>query len=114
MEDDLGGSALCAEVLEHAGYRVFTASDGLRGLALAMERRPNILVADLYLPGIMGDELIRRVRAANLCAATILVSGSFEGRRRAFHCRADAFLEKPFDASSVLDVVARLRARSCT
>lgn len=48
--------------LERDGYRVHTASDGERGLAIAREVNPDIIFLDIRLPKIDGFEVLRRLR----------------------------------------------------
>jgi two-component system chemotaxis response regulator CheY len=108
VDDEPGSAALCADVLRDAGYRVFVADDGQRALALALERRPDIVLTDLYLPHLCGDALIDQIRDAGLDSRVVLMSGAADGHVRAFRSQADAFLSKPFDVAEIIRVMARL------
>ena len=108
VDDEPGSAALCADVLRDAGYRVFVADDGQRALALALERRPDIVLTDLYLPNLSGDDLINQIREAGLESRVILMSGAADGHVRAFRSNADAFLSKPFEVSEIVRVMAQL------
>ena len=52
-----------SSALEHEGYEVESASDGEEALALAHGWRPNLIVTDIFMPGMGGFELITRVRS---------------------------------------------------
>ena len=108
VDDDTASAGICAEVFENAGWHVIVAHDGPRAVQLALERRPDVILTDLFLPDLDGGEVVRRVRASGLKVPVIMMSGSLDGQVRAFRHRADAFLAKPFDAAEVLAVVSRL------
>ena len=71
-----------------AGYVVITAPDGDRGLKLALERRPDVVVTDLSLPYLSGAELIDALRAAGEQVPVVLMSGSVDGTVTACRCHA--------------------------
>ncbi len=48
---------LVTSYLEKEGYEIFTALDGLSGLKLARDLKPDIIVLDIMLPGLDGSEL---------------------------------------------------------
>jgi CheY-like chemotaxis protein len=54
VEDDREGRQLYAEWLEHAGFRVEQAHNGLQALERAFDLRPDVVVTDLNIPGIDG------------------------------------------------------------
>lgn len=108
IDDDEGSSAMCAEAFGAAGYRVITAENGERGVQLARERHPDVIVTDLYLPYKTGAELVTELRSLGLHIPVVMMSGSVDGKVQAFRCHADAFLEKPFDVFEALHLVERL------
>jgi CheY-like chemotaxis protein len=108
IDDDTASAGICAEVFTNAGWHVIVATDGPRALQLALERHPDVILTDLYLPELDGGEIVRRVRATGSKVPVVMMSGSLDGQVRAFRHRADAYLAKPFDAAKVLDVVSRL------
>jgi CheY-like chemotaxis protein len=50
-------------VLTHAGYAVFTAASGAEALEQARRHRPTLVVLDLKMPDLDGEEVVRRLRA---------------------------------------------------
>lgn len=106
VDDDGASSALCADIFSRAGYLVIVAHDGAHALRLALERRPDVILTDLYLPELDGCQMLDLVRRAGLHVPVVIMSGSVDGKIRAFRAGADGFLEKPFD---VCDAVAEVR-----
>jgi two-component system, sensor histidine kinase len=62
VEDNEDNREMLMELCRRWGHEVFTAADGLEGVRLALEHRPDIAFVDLGLPGIDGYEVARRVR----------------------------------------------------
>jgi CheY-like chemotaxis protein len=111
-DDDTSCLTICAEILEKSGFVVYVAHDGVRALRMAAERRPDIVLSDLYLPVMDGGELIKRLRDGGIETPVILMSGSVDGEIQAFRHRADGYLAKPFVARVAVEVVERVLARS--
>jgi two-component system, OmpR family, KDP operon response regulator KdpE len=89
-------------------YDVDTAPDGERALALAADRRPDVVILDLGLPGIDGVDVIRGIRAWS--AMPIIVLSARDQERdmvQALDAGADDYVIKPFGMNELL---ARLRA----
>jgi CheY-like chemotaxis protein/HPt (histidine-containing phosphotransfer) domain-containing protein len=103
-------------ILEDAGYRVRTASDGAEALALLSEARSDLVVADVEMPRLDGFALTEAIRAEPSLAAIpviILTSRSSEAdRRRGLDSGADAYMVKStFDRAGLLQEVDRLLDR---
>lgn len=98
-------------VLRRAGFSVIAAEDGHAGLAMAFERRPDLVLLDVRLPDLSGREVCRRLRAnpGTAGAHLVLASGLGEERDRilAFEAGADDFVPKPI---SMRELVLRMRA----
>jgi two-component system response regulator HydG len=109
-DDDSSCLAICAEVLEKSGFVVYVAHDGVRALRIAAERRPDVVLTDLYLPVMDGGELIRRLRHGGIDTPVILMSGSSDGQVQAFRHQAAGFLAKPFIAGTAVETVRRVLA----
>ncbi|KAB0681365.1 response regulator [Aureimonas leprariae] len=91
------------------GYRVIQATTGTQALALAAERRPEIIVLDLGLPDIDGKDVIERLRRSGDDVPIVVLSArDRESEKiRALDLGADDFVEKPF---GVGELMARIRA----
>jgi diguanylate cyclase (GGDEF)-like protein len=62
-DDNRANRDALASLLEVAGYRVLTAADGREALAIALEERPDLVIADVLMPLMDGYQLARRLRA---------------------------------------------------
>jgi len=94
--------------LERDGFIVYGASDGHEGLDLAMTKRPDLVVLDLMLPDLSGEEICRQLRERSDVAILMLTAKSGEEERIAgLGLGADDYLTKPF---SPRELVARVKA----
>jgi signal transduction histidine kinase/ActR/RegA family two-component response regulator len=104
IEDNADSRELLALLLERLGHRVFTADDGVRGLADALQQRPQVLLVDIGLPGMDGYAVARRVRA-ELGRSVYLIAltgyGQPEDRKRALDAGFDAHFTKPVDMKAI-------------
>ncbi|HSF40694.1 MAG TPA: response regulator [Thermoanaerobaculia bacterium] len=103
-------------LLRQQGYEVSVARDGNAALAAAEERRPDLIVLDVMLPGLDGFEVCRRLReSAELAGLKILLltaRGRDVERVRGLEEGADAYVTKPFSTRDLMKTVAELLERS--
>lgn len=102
IEDNPSNFALARKILEWTGhYQVLGAKDGISGLEMVRERRPDVVLLDLDLPGISGIEVVQAIRRTPEIARTpvLAVTASVMKRERtqAMAAGCDCFIEKPFD-----------------
>lgn len=94
--------------LEREGFLVLSAANGQEALRLAHERRPALIVLDLMLPDLSGEEVVRDVRRYSDVPILMLTARSAEDDRVAgLELGADDYLTKPFSAR---ELVARVKA----
>ena len=111
MDDDEGVRELAEATLRRAGFRVLLASDGREGLELFRRHADEIraVVLDRTMPTISGDTVFEEIRRIQPDAAVILISGYSEDRAIAqIGKHLNAFLQKPFEPSALLDIVRRV------
>jgi CheY-like chemotaxis protein len=110
-DDERDIVTLVALRLERAGYEVVTAGSGEQALALALERRPDVAVLDVRMPGLDGYQLTARLRAEPTTAKIpiILFSASVHQANvdRGFEVGATAYLRKPFNPTTLLAEIER-------
>jgi two-component system CheB/CheR fusion protein len=101
VEDNVDSCEMLEFCLRHAGYEVFTAVDGQRGLELICEVRPDLAIVDIGLPLMDGFELARRVRARDDLGSLYLVAltgyGQSSDHAIALDAGFDRHLVKPLD-----------------
>jgi DNA-binding response OmpR family regulator len=108
VEDDAQILRVLRLELEHEGYLVETATDGLSGLEKAL-KEPDIVILDLMLPKMDGLEVCTRVRAKSTVPIIMLTAKDrIPDRISGLDLGADDYLTKPF---SVEELLARVRAR---
>jgi two-component system KDP operon response regulator KdpE len=111
VEDEPEIRGILRRVLEELGVRVTEAATGAEGIALAERERPDLVVLDLGLPDVRGDDVCRAVRASpNVGHVPIVVVSarhSEEEKVRLLDAGADDYLTKPFGSA---ELAARVRA----
>jgi CheY-like chemotaxis protein len=108
VEDDVDLLQLEQMVLEEAGYRVRTASDGQRALERVAEEVPALILLDMRMPVMSGWEFAREFRRRYGRACPIVVVTAAENAQaRGAEVEAEGWLSKPFDIDDVLRMVAR-------
>ena len=94
--------------LEKDGYLVYVAGNGQEGLALAERAKPGLIVLDLMLPDVSGEEICREIRSRSDVPILMLTAKASEDERvGGLALGADDYLTKPF---SPRELVARVRA----
>jgi response regulator NasT len=107
VDPDTHGRTNIKGMLSQAEYLVIgEAEDGITALKMIRDRQPDLVLAEVSLPGVSGLELARIVHDDRL-APVILISGAFgrEMMARVREVRAAGFLSKPVDEVSLLAVV---------
>jgi len=114
VEDEPDIAALIAYQLTREGFRVETVSNGSDALTAVGREIPDLLVLDRMLPGISGDEVLRRLKSESgtrsIPVLVLTAKREQEDRIQGFELGADDYLTKPFSPRElVLRVQAILR-----
>jgi two-component system cell cycle sensor histidine kinase/response regulator CckA len=96
--------------LEASGYQVTEACGGAEAIALLSTGVPlDLLIADLDMPDLTGDEMVRRIRATRPDLKVLYVTGHIALVMDARPLwEGEAFLEKPFTPAALREAVALL------
>ena len=96
----------------HEDYDLTITDNGDTAFAKAQEVRPDLVIADIYMPGKNGYELTAAIKQdpALQHVPVLLLAGSFEpfDEDKARSCRANAWIEKPFESQTLIDKVSEL------
>lgn len=116
VNDDPDQLDMLGRLLEMAGYRVETASDGSEGLELARTLRPNLVLSDVNMPRMNGIELCRSLRADPLLSSTLIMLVSAvrvdsQSAVEGLQAGADHYLEAPYDPMRLVANLTRLMER---
>jgi DNA-binding response OmpR family regulator len=112
VEDEKKVSELVARALREESYAVDVADDGTRGWELAQAYDYDLIILDLMLPGVPGEELLRRIRRRSHQVPILILTArdATEAKVQNFEAGADDYLTKPFAfAELVMRVKALLR-----
>jgi len=96
VDDERPICELLKKYLTNQGFRVHTAQDGLSALALADLEQPQLIVLDIYMPGMTGVEVLRKLRAKKFPGGVMMLTG----------CEDHALLKEALDLGS-LDIIGK-------
>ena len=112
VEDNEKNMKLARDVLQSRGYATLEAVTGEEGVRLAIDRKPDLVLMDIQLPGINGMEALRQVRADPGCAKIPVVAFTASvtptDRSQISAAGFDAFISKPINLKEFLETVKRL------
>jgi CheY-like chemotaxis protein len=106
VDDEHHILVLLTELLQNEGYRVRQAADGVAALREIDRLRPDLVLTDVMMPRLGGLELARQLRARKI--STIVMSAAMGASTDA----SLVFLSKPFDLTTLVQLVASTLASS--
>jgi CheY-like chemotaxis protein len=117
IEDNLANVHLVEVLLSRLGnVEVMTAMQGQLGLELARMHHPDLILLDLHLPDMDGEDVARVLRddpATREVPIVVLSADAYSSvRRRLLAMGVAAYITKPFNVAEMLDVIERLLAKS--
>jgi len=114
VEDDTTVSGVLSAYLHKAGFDPVVASDGPSALQEWTQRRPDVVILDIMLPGMSGLDVLQRRRADDDDAAVIILSarGEEEDRLLGLDLGADDYMVKPFSPREAVGRVQALLRRA--
>jgi signal transduction histidine kinase len=99
----------CIAILSGGNYEILTAENGLRGISLLEEFRPDLIFVDLKMPGISGFEVIEKIQEIDPAIVTIVITGfaTISSAVEAMQRGAFDFLPKPFTPDELRLITSR-------
>jgi two-component system cell cycle response regulator DivK len=112
VEDNEKNLKLVRDVLQVKGYATIEAGTAEDGIVLARERKPDLILMDIQLPGMNGIEAIGVLRAdpatAAIPVAAVTASVMPQDRNKITEAGFDAYIGKPIHLKEFLDTVRNL------
>lgn len=105
IEDDTDTNNLVKEAMTKAGYKCMQAFSGTEGLLYVNEFEINLVIMDLMLPGMNGEELIKKVK--EISGVPVIITSakdSLDGKIELLESGAEDYITKPFE---IRELVAR-------
>ncbi len=96
-------------VLEPHGYHYLTARDGVEGLQLALKHRPDLILLDLQMPRMDGDQVMRQLKSYEVSIPVILMTahGSEQILTEFLRLGVRDYVKKPYYAEEMLEAMER-------
>lgn len=110
VDDDEMLATFFTAAFEDVGYDVHTVHDGQEALLHLAEHTPHVVVLDLHLPHVSGEQLLKFIKSEDRFKDTWVFATSVEGTRAGFlQEQADFVLTKPVTYQQVVQLAARVQ-----
>ena len=110
VEDDTDINNLLKKILRAAGYEIEQAFSGTEAKFYFGNHWPDLLLLDLMLPGMSGEELLRQIRRERKCNIPVLIlsaKNALKDKVELLGIGADDYITKPFEPE---EIIARIQA----
>lgn len=113
-DDDPDILAILEVLVSLAGYTPLPFSNSKKVYEAACEQQPACILLDLWMPHISGDILVRQLKAnkATTHIPVIIISAGSDGYQVSQQAGADAFVKKPFNINSLINLIQKYAACS--
>lgn len=106
-EDELNIAGFMRAILKQAGYLVDVVHTGGDALLFVQERSPDLLILDVGLPGMSGNEVLRTLKEKGCTSMPIIVATADFNLRQYLRLGATYVIDKPYDIDTLLSTVHR-------
>jgi CheY-like chemotaxis protein len=111
VDDEADNLTVVAMVLRTAGAEVLTASNGIEGLMVFRQSRPDLVLTDLRMPGVNGWTLLEAIRAQAGEALPVIAMTAYAGeenQKNALRAGFTGYLLKPLNLPALLDDLVQI------
>lgn len=109
IEDNAQNMRLVRKMLKAGGYEMIGAEDGLTGIEMAKEHKPDIILVDINLPDIDGTEVTKRLKAdpeyAHIPIVALTANAMYGDKERFLDAGCDGYLSKPVSRRELIAAV---------
>ena len=112
VDDDLPIRILMQNLLKEFRFQAVTAGSGAEAVAAAREQRPDVVLLDLHMPGMSGEETLTALRSEAGLESTpvVLLTGEPVSDGQVASLGAWAAIQKPFDLPHLVELIRRAAA----
>jgi DNA-binding response OmpR family regulator len=113
-DDDVAIVEMLELVLDMTGAEILTETNSLMLYDRLILEKPDLLIMDLWMPAISGDELLKKIRTSDSMKSlpVMIISASTDGKEVAMKAGADRFIAKPFDIDNLISSVNTMQVAS--
>ncbi|MBE9572698.1 MAG: response regulator [Proteobacteria bacterium] len=112
VEDNENNMRLIVKLLESEGYETIKAETGEKGVMLAAEEKPDLILMDIKLPGIDGIEATKQIRASETDGRVLIIaltSYAMAGdREKLMQGGFNGYIEKPLDPYTIIQEIEKI------
>ncbi len=110
IDDDVDFQFMVGSMLRTSGYEVKTLLEGKMQSAVDIASQCDLVLLDIELPGVSGIDLGKMLKSVPETSAIpiILVSGNSDGDAMCIRSEANAFIQKPFHLSALMNKITEL------
>lgn len=112
IEDNENNTELITFILKNHGYKTTHAETGMAGIDMVLQDKPDIILLDIQLPDIDGEQVLHRIRAqaAGKTVPIIAVTSyAMAGdRQRLLRAGCSGYIEKPIDPLRIIDQIKEI------
>ncbi len=108
VDDEVDFTGMMKDYFEPRGYEIHVANKGVTGIELIEAKMPDIIILDLKMPGVSGDEVLVLAKKIKPTAHVIFVTAYDDGgktKSRLLKAGAYAYLDKPLQSLRILEEV---------
>lgn len=106
VDDDQPILTLMRNILREFGFETHTANSGTQAIQLARETPPHLILLDLKMPGMTGEEVIAGLRGTGVAEVPILIlSGDPLESHEIARLGVSGAIQKPFDVSALIEQI---------
>ena len=111
IEDNLEQQNIFSQAIKMAGFSTEVIDDGEKAMQRLAEVTPHLIILDLHLPTISGDEILRHIRAdERLASVSVILATADPLLAETMSAESDLILLKPISFIQLRDLAARLRS----
>ena len=110
IEDELDLAEVAKMRLKNSGYEVAHVTDAEKAFVLLQEDTPNLILLDLLLPGMQGEEVCKKLKCDNRLKAIpviLFTASASDIQKVAGEVGADDYILKPFESEELLSKIKK-------